>query len=515
MPPSQSQRALALLACVAGPGFAAAEAPKPNILFMFADDLGYNNVGFRNPELKTPGMDELAKTGVILDRHYTFKYCSPTRSSFMSGRLPIHVTQNNKNNDVENPGGADLRMTLLPKKLKAAGYRTSMFGKWHVGARSTMNLPINRGFDRHMGFLKGGEDHINQHSPDGGKTFVDLWKDNEPAHGLNGTFSTYLYCRAAVAEIKSVAASAENNPFFMYLPWHATHTPLESPAGYVRPAPNDDAANTRAKMRGLIEILDEGIRNVTQVLKETGLWNNTLVVFSADNGGWVKPAKLGGNNYPLRGGKVSSFEGGTRVNAFVNGGFLPDELRGTTNTGLMHVCDWYSTFCALAGVDPTDSGEGIPPIDSVNLWPSISQPSSNETARSEIPLAICLEESHCDESGPPGDSALIRGKYKFINGTQGNIGFYQGPLYPNSTSGNPSDPGCPEGCLFDIFADPEERNNLKDTLPEVYQGMLQRLAELTKTVFQTDYSGGADTCISTEEAYERDHGFLAPRCSKN
>ena len=100
---------------------------KPDLILMLADDLGWNNVGWRNAELRTPALDEGRATGIDLQRMYAFKYCSPTRSSLMSGRLPLHVTQNNKNNDVDNPGGADLRMTLLPQRLKAAGYRTAAF----------------------------------------------------------------------------------------------------------------------------------------------------------------------------------------------------------------------------------------------------------------------------------------------------------------------------------------------------------------------------------------------------
>ena len=124
----------------------------------------------------------------------------------MSGRLPLHVTQNNNNNLVTNPGGADLRMTLLPERLRAAGYRTAMTGKWHVGARSNSNLPIARGFDSHFGFLKGGEDHITQQSSDGNRTFVDLWRDHGPAFGENGTFSTYMYTREAVRVINEHAS---------------------------------------------------------------------------------------------------------------------------------------------------------------------------------------------------------------------------------------------------------------------------------------------------------------------
>ena len=160
---------------------AAQPAKKPHIIMMLADDLGWNNIGFHQAqhgkaEIRTPTIDALASSGLQMERMYAYKYCSPSRSSFLSGRLPIHVTQNNKNNDITNPGGADLRMTLIPEQLRKAGYRNSLVGKWHVGARSTENLPIERGFDSHFGFLKGGEDHQNQHSNDGNIIFVDLWR---------------------------------------------------------------------------------------------------------------------------------------------------------------------------------------------------------------------------------------------------------------------------------------------------------------------------------------------------
>lgn len=138
-------------------------------------------------------------------------------------------SQNNKNNLVTNPGGADLRMTLLPQQLKRARvpYATAAIGKWHVGARSTANLPINRGFDSHFGFLKGGEDHQSQRSGDDGLSFVDLWRDHGPARGENGTFSTLLYGQEAVRLIESHAAAKREKPLFMYLAWQVI--PIATP----------------------------------------------------------------------------------------------------------------------------------------------------------------------------------------------------------------------------------------------------------------------------------------------
>eukprot|EP00756_Hemistasia_phaeocysticola_P025912 Hpha_TRINITY_DN16031_c1_g1::TRINITY_DN16031_c1_g1_i2::g.118267::m.118267/K12375/ARSI_J; arylsulfatase I/J len=183
-------------------------------------------------------------------------------------------------------------MTILPQRLRAGGYKTHMSGKWHCGARSTENLPINRGFDSHFGFLKGGEDHFNQHSGDAGMTYVDLWRDHAPAYGENGTFSTFIYAGEAV---RIIEAHANNSaPLFMYLAWHAVHTPLEAPPGVARPVPQDTKSQARSKMNALVHMLDQGIANVTAALRRTGLWDTTLVFFAADNGGWIQN-DFGGN----------------------------------------------------------------------------------------------------------------------------------------------------------------------------------------------------------------------------
>ena len=118
----------------------------PHLIVLLVDDLGWHNVGFRNPQQHSPNLDELARSGAQLARHYTYRWCSPSRSAFLSGRLPIHVNEANAPN-ITSPGGIDVRMTLLPQKLKQGGYQTAAYGKWHVGARFRENLPSHRGFD--------------------------------------------------------------------------------------------------------------------------------------------------------------------------------------------------------------------------------------------------------------------------------------------------------------------------------------------------------------------------------
>ena len=491
---------------------------------------------------------------IMCARLYTYKYCSPSRSSFLTGRLPVHVNQNNNCNLVTYPGGADLRMALLPERLRGAGYRTAMTGKWHCGARSAANLPANRGFDSHFGFLKGGEDHITQRSGDAGLSFVDLWRDHAPAYGENGTFSTFIYAReavrvisehgarlAAAAAANGTAAAEQQQPLFLYLAWQATHAPLEAPARFVRAVPDDTAKAARAHMNGLAAALDEGVANVTAALKGAGMWETTLLLFMADNGGWLGP-DFGGNNWPLRGGKVSDFEGGVRATAFLTGGdgALPGgalpALRGTAHSGLVHVADWVATLCAVAGCDASDepavvrdgagvtNGGGIPPLDSVNVLASLLTPNATSSARTEVPLAFCSAAADCDAPDRLGDAALIvqdrpGGKlYKLVTGYQGGWGYWQGPRYPNASTANVEDPGCPSlgegGCLFEVRGDPTEHVDLaKDPAhASVLAAMRARLAAIGAGVWQTNNTGGADTCTAPKAAYKADRGFLAPRC---
>ena len=218
-------------------------------------DFGWHDIGFHdNLEVHSPTIDALARGGLLLGRHYAYKVCCPTRSSFISGRLPIHVNVNNANG-VQELNGVDLRMATIAEKMKQGGYKTHAAGKWHAGAHLHGQLPVERGFDSFVGFLQGWENHFTQqqvfpHGPhtggNGGQgptNFsasqpVDFWLDHGPAYGLNGTYSAYTYNEHAVAAIRSHDVSA---PFFLYMAFQNTHTPLQVPAD--EPASNKPRSN--------------------------------------------------------------------------------------------------------------------------------------------------------------------------------------------------------------------------------------------------------------------------------
>ena len=135
----------------------------------------------------------------------------------------------------------------------------------------------------------------------------------------------------------------------MYLAWHDVHDPLQAPASFHRPPHYNDSNRARLTLNAMVRVHDEAMRNVTDVLHSTGLWPATLLVWSADNGGWLRD--MGGtSNYPLRGGKKGSFEGGIRVPAALGGGWLPSPLRGSASGAVVHLADWCvgcSVFCPV------------------------------------------------------------------------------------------------------------------------------------------------------------------------
>jgi len=288
---------------------------------------------------------------------------------------------------------------------------------------------------------------------------------------------------------------------------HVAHCPLQVPKDYLEKFnftndeglcqaqtsyiyPNQtDKYSCRAQYTAMMNVLDDVIGNMTDLLRKRALWDNTLLVFSADNGGCLLLDESAGNNYPHRGGKYSPWEGGIRVAAFVSGGYIPEPLRGTEQDGIIHIADWYTTFATIAGVDPTDQRAAqwaLPPVDGLNMWPLIS--GSNKTSpRAEIPVDT---------------NTLIQGNYKLLLGTV-PWSSWTGPIYPNSSSPTMNvdvNLKCTNGCLFDLVNDPTEHSDIAKANPDLVANMTARLKDL-RTGFFTNKETGEDSCppnIGTE-----------------
>jgi arylsulfatase A-like enzyme len=276
----------------------AAQSGKPNILFIVGDDMGYADVGFHGClDIPTPQLDALAKASVRCTSGYVSgPYCSPTRAGLLTGRY-----QNRFGHEF-NAGaagtGLPLGETTVAARLKAAGYRTALVGKWHLGGEEPYH-PQNRGFDEFFGFLGGAHDYFDDQGILRGRQQVD-----------EKEYLTDALGREAAAFVEKHTAE----PWFLYLAFNAVHTPMQAddPRLMKFAGLSDGKRRTYAAM---MLALDDAVGRVLKKLDETSQRQNTLVCFISDNGGPVMPGTTtnASSNKPLRGGKRTTLEGGIRV----------------------------------------------------------------------------------------------------------------------------------------------------------------------------------------------------------
>nr|XP_054764493.1 arylsulfatase B-like [Lytechinus pictus] len=464
--------------------------PRPNVIFILADDLGHNDVGYIGREhgsaIRTPHIDRLAEGGVRLDKYYVQPICTPTRSQLLSGRYQIHTGLQHSIIHPAQPNCLPLDEVTLPQKLKEQGYATHMVGKWHLGFYKAACMPTERGFDSYFGYLTGSENYYfhNRSYTVNGKYIrgFDLRDNKTPAFQYKGQYSTHLFTKKTIDVIKT---HDKSKPFFLYLAFQAVHSPLEVPLKYKEPYANISELNRRT-YAGMVTCMDEGIGNITQALKDTGLYNNTIIIFSSDNGG---PVHVGANNWPLRGCKATLWEGGVRGVGFVHSPLLPPSVTGRINREFIHVSDWLPTIVTgIAG----GSLNGTKPLDGFNVWNSISgmEPSPRiELLHNLDPLVVAPDvESDDDKGWIPGRfntslrAALRVGDWKIQTGTGEKNEI---PSPPANFWKPPPESGLPaiypvqkpnqKVWLFNITADPLERNDLSDKYPDVVEMLLRRL----------------------------------------
>ena len=323
------------LTCTPSVLLAVNDAPpsKPNIVFLLIDDLGYADCGFNGgKEIRTPNIDKLAASGAVLESHYVQPVCSPTRAALMTGR---YATRTGVYTVVRPHAkwGLPLGERTLADALKEAGYTTAIVGKWHLGEFNPKYQPTSRGFEHQHGLFFGMIDHFT-HIRDGSHD----WYHDDKQLKEEG-YSTHLITREACRLIES---QPKSKPLFLYIPYNAVHAPLQVPEKYLQPY--GDLKGGRRTLAGMLAAVDEGIGQIVEALDKAGLRENTLIVFSADNGG---PPP--GTNTPLRDFKGTIYEGGTRGCAFATWpGHLP---AGVRNKQPIHVVDWYPTLLRVAGAE--------------------------------------------------------------------------------------------------------------------------------------------------------------------
>lgn len=344
-------RPFSFLFLALAPCLLAAPPNKPNILLIVADDLGWADVGWHGGKFKTPAMDQLVKEGVELNRHYVQPVCSPTRTALMSGRWTSrwgpHVL--NPTNLRAFPAGT----TTLASALKECGYSTSISGKWHLGSRPEWG-PNHYGFDHSYGSMSGAIDPWTHQYRKGVYQFT--WHRDLKVIEEEGN-ATELVAADAVNRIKTLKA-----PWFVYVPFQAVHIPVDAPDQYKKLYEgiklHDDPARDESLHRfaAFVTQMDTKIGELFKAVDDAGQRDNTLIVFTSDNGGLqsggnayvskVAPTPALSSNLPLRGQKGQLYEGGVRVCAFANwrGVLKPSKLDAP-----LHAADWMPTLTKLAG----------------------------------------------------------------------------------------------------------------------------------------------------------------------
>jgi arylsulfatase A-like enzyme len=412
---------------------------KPNIVYFLVDDLGYADCGFNGgKDIRTPNIDKLAKEGAVLKSYYVQPVCSPTRSALMTGRYAIHTGVYN----VVRPGapwGLPLTERLLPQALKDVGYSTAICGKWHLGEFQSDYTPTHRGFDHQYGHYFGALDYF-KHDRDGK---MDWYRDDKPL--VEEGYTTHLVAKEASRLIREQAA---DKPLFLYVPFNGIHSPHQVPESYT--APYKNLPKLRQTIAGMLAAVDEAIGQITAALDKKGLRQNTLIIFSSDNGG---PGP--GNatiNTPLRAGKGTIYEGGIRVASFATWpGKIP---ASTTIYEPMHAVDWFPTLVKLTGA-PAE--QKLAP-DGLDIWPVLTQGAKSPHEALLLPGMA------------PDKMALRMGDWKLLLNASDKDA--------EETKGSDAASGKME--LYNLVDDIAEKNNLATTHPEKLAEMRTRLDALIK-----------------------------------
>jgi len=290
----------------------------------------------------------------------------------MTGRYPYRVGRQHMYIKPLMPAGLATNVNIMPQYFQQAGYTTHAVGKWHLGFCHQNYTPTYRGFDTFYGFYLGSQDfytHTSSREEDNHSLGYDFRINEKILKGpeVEGKYSTDLFVNRAKAifkEQKRIDKQGKRKPWFTYLSFQSVHEPLQVPHSYKQNVCHYKDL-PRYFYSAMVSSLDHAVDRVVKSLKETGFYDNTIIVFTTDNGGAVK---MGGNNMPLRGTKGTLYEGGTRGVGFVHSPLLQNS--GYTNFNLMHAVDWLPTLMAAIG----QTNLATSALDGVNQWPALTNP---------------------------------------------------------------------------------------------------------------------------------------------
>ena len=392
---------------------------RPNVLFILADDMGYGDLScYGRPDYQTPVLDNLARQGIRFTSAYAAApVCTPTRCAFVTGRYPHRLAVGLKEplTDPTSDIGLPPEHPTVASLLKANGYQTALVGKWHLGWKPEFG-PNRHGYEEFFGILSGATDYFTHRAEDFKGS--DLWENLTPVQRPG--YLTDLLTEKAVEFI----GRPRNRPFYLSLHYTAPHSPWEGPED----AAIDHQRHGRGPMveggslkvyASLVRSMDAGIGRVLQALARAKLERETLVIFTSDNGG-----ERYSFNWPFSSGKMSLWEGGTRVPAIVR---WPGVIRpGQTTEQAAITMDWTATILAAAGTAP----DAAYPLDGENLLPVCAG------TRPAYDRTFCWRTT--------SQGAARMGRWKYLRESSGEH-------------------------LFDLSSDPGEKVNLRNNQVEVFE----------------------------------------------
>jgi arylsulfatase A-like enzyme len=411
-------------------------AQRPNIIYIMTDDMGYGDLScYGQEKYKTPNLDKLASQGVrFINAYAAAPVCTPTRAAFMTGRYPartpVGLMEPLRTPKLDSAYGLTNEMPSLAALMKKGGYQTGLIGKWHLGFMPGQS-PIKNGFDYFFGILSGGADYISYQGANGGRTH-DLYENDVKVYPQG--YLTDLLSQKSVDFIKQ----KHDKPFFLSINFNAPHWPWQGPSDPAYPdSMGFQEGGSATVYAAMMKSLDQGIGNIMTALDEAGLSNETIVIFTNDNGG-----ERYSDNGGLTNSKMTLWEGGIRVPAFVR---WPGKINaGVTTQQVAVTMDWTATILSAAGAKADENF----PLDGINLLPVLTGKQTNEDRT--LYWRTFQRTKH---------KAVRDGKWKYLQDEKGEY-------------------------LFDLNVDQEEKNDLKAKEKKIFEKMKAKLAKWETTVLQ-------------------------------
>ena len=450
-----------------GTATAAPPTERPNIVILLADDLGWRDVGYHGGKIDTPNIDRLAREGVRLENFHVCPLCSPTRAGLMTGRWPIRYGMGESVITPWRKWGLPTTERTLADLTASAGYRRrGAIGKWHLGHYQKKFLPLSRGFTHFYGHYNGAFDYFT-HKREGE---LDWHRNLETCRDEG--YSTDLIGREAV---RFIDESPTDEPFFLYVPFNAPHTPLQAKEPDIAKY-NDRIEDPKRRIyAGMVDSMDQAVGKILAAIDDRQIAENTLVLFLSDNGGVSRY----GDNGPWRGGKGSVYEGGVRVPAVVR---WPAAIRGGRKVdAMMGLIDVYPTIKRIVGADQPDAN----PLDGRDMLDVIR-------GRAAPPQRDWF--SYIAQGGPDR-TAVCDGTWKLVV-----LGTSVLDVTPQHITGQAEMPPAWTIELFRIDGDPAEKTNLAAENPQVVTRLLQRLKEFRSLKID-----------NIPDCYAGRKGFVAPK----